>query len=164
MKSSYSINEEKAARLLEDAHSSSSESGPDFSKRSRQPLLATTTTIFGRVFPQRTKILIATYAMLIGLFFERLCFLSLGYSLAVREQAYAAVLLNALVSSIFTFLNQYVKKQKHKRRLHELFFIRRTPRLNYFIVIFVSLLDLIYSVMLFFGLYKLPLAFFLVGL
>lgn len=92
MKSSYSINEEKTARLLDDNHSSSSESAypNEFSKRHQIPqksILATTTTILGRPVSQKMKITIATVAMVSGLFLERFCFIGSGYSLARRQQS-----------------------------------------------------------------------------
>ena len=77
---------------------------------------------------------------------------------------YVMILLNGFVASVFTFFNQFVKKQKHKRRLHEMFYIRQTPKINFFILVFVSFLDLLYSIMIFYGLYLLPMGFFIVSM
>ena len=76
--------------------------------------------------------MIVTIMLIIALFAERYCFIVTVYK--TKYFGYVLILFVILLNAIFNFINVNVRKKKHKRRLHELFNIERTPKIGYFII------------------------------
>ena len=72
--------------------------------------------------------IIATVLLVLALFLERYCFLVTVYK--TKYFGYVLILIVIFLNSVFNFLNAHLRKTKHKRRLHEMFNLERTPKIG----------------------------------
>jgi hypothetical protein len=82
------------------------------------------------------KLKIATVCLIIALIAERYCFLVSVYK--TKYYGYVLILLVIFMNAIFNYFNARLRIKKHKRRLHELFNIERTPRVGMCVIAFVG--------------------------
>src|SRR4051794_11128197 len=119
---------------------------PETAKRSnknKEPLFAANNTMreTSFLFPcwritMERKLLLATIFLVLALFFERFCFLVTVYK--TKYFGYVLILLVIFLNSVFNFFNVRLRKTKHKKRLHEMFNIERTPKISYFLIGFIG--------------------------
>lgn len=80
----------------------------------------------------KTKLKIAVVFLIFALFFERYCFLVTVYK--TKYFGYVLILIVIFLNTFFNYFNTRLRSKKHKRRLHELFNIERTPRVGYCLI------------------------------
>ena len=90
-----------------------------------------------------TKLKITMGFLIAALFAERFFFMIIIYR--AKFYGYVLILIVILFNCVFNFCNQQMRKHKHKRRLHELFNIDRTPRVGLCMIGFIGLLDTFYA-------------------
>ena len=73
--------------------------------------------------------LLVSCILLLSLIMERFCFIVTVYK--TRYYSYVLILIVVLFNCIFNFSLTKVRKKKHRRRLHELFNIERTPSVGW---------------------------------
>jgi hypothetical protein len=72
--------------------------------------------------------IIVTVLLIIALFAERYCFIVSVYK--TKYFGYVLILIVISLNTVFNFLNAKLRKKKHKRSLHEMFNIERTPKIG----------------------------------
>jgi len=95
----------------------------------------------------KTKLLVATVLLVLAILVERFCFLVAVYK--TKYYGYVVILIVIFFNSIFNYFNARLRNTKHKRRLHEMFNIERTPKIGYCVIAFIGCLDMFYAFFLF---------------
>jgi hypothetical protein len=65
------------------------------------------------------------------------------------------------LNAVFNFFNSKLRSKKHKRRLHELFNIERTPKIGWCIIAFIGYIFINYLILSFYSCLDMFYAFFL---
>ena len=75
---------------------------------------------------------LVTGFLILSLLMERFCFIVTVYK--TRYYGYVLILIVIMLNCIFNFALTRLRKKKHKKRLHELFNIERTPTVGWCII------------------------------
>ena len=79
-----------------------------------------------------TMIKVITFFLVLALFMERFCFIVTVYK--TKFYGYVLILIVIFLNCLFNFMLSRMKKEKQKRRLHELFNIERRPNVGWCII------------------------------
>lgn len=93
------------------------------------------------------KITIMTVFLILSVFFERFFFIIIVYK--TKFFGYLLILFVIALNTVFHFVNQRLRRKKHKFRLHEMFNIERTPKIGICLIGFIGCLDMLYAFFLF---------------
>ena len=74
---------------------------------------------------KQTLVKLTTALLVLSLIMERYCFVVTVYK--TKYFGYVLILIVIFLNCVFNFVLTRVRKKKHKKRLHELFNIERTP-------------------------------------
>jgi len=88
------------------------------------------------VMQRRTKFLICGVLLFLAAFLERYFFLVSVYK--TKYFGYVLILCVFFLNVIFSYFNQRLRRKKHKRRLHEMFNIERTPKVGLCLIGFIG--------------------------
>jgi hypothetical protein len=99
--------------------------------------------------------------LFLALWFERYCFVVAVYK--TKNYGYVLILLVIFFNSIFLYLISKLRTKKHKKRLHELYNIDRSPSVGICAISLVGCLDMLKSFLLFWPANVMPL-WLLVGM
>jgi len=86
--------------------------------------------------PIRKYINILVLMLVFAMFLERFSFAVVVYK--TKNYGMVLILLVIIFNSIFLYFIQKLKKNKHKKRLHEVYNIDRTPRVGCCVIAFVA--------------------------
>ena len=75
---------------------------------------------------------VVTGFLILSLLMERFCFIVTVYK--TKYYGYVLILIVIMLNCIFNFALTRLRKKKHKKRLHELFNIERTPTVGWCII------------------------------
>ena len=78
------------------------------------------------------KLRIVTLLLVMALGFERYCFIVVVYK--TEYFGYMLIMMVILLNMMFQWVNMRIRKDKHKRRLHEMFNLERTPSVKIFTI------------------------------
>ena len=81
---------------------------------------------------KKTLTALVTGLLLVALFMERFCFVVTVYK--TKFYGYVLILIIIMFNCIFNFVLSRLGKKPHKKRLHELFNIDRTPHVGWCII------------------------------
>jgi len=81
---------------------------------------------------KKTMVILMTGFLILSLLMERFCFIVTVYK--TRYYGYVLILIVIALNCIFNFALTRLRKKKHKKRLHELFNIDRTPTVGWCII------------------------------
>lgn len=105
--------------------------------------------------PIKQYIYILLVLLAIALFMERYCFVVAVYK--TKNYGYVLVLTVIFFNSLFLFLISKLRKKKHKKRLHELYNVDRTPSVGFCVICLVGCIDILKSFFLFWPANVMPL-------
>lgn len=105
--------------------------------------------------PIKQYIYILLVLLAIALFMERYCFVVAVYK--TKNYGYVLVLTVIFFNSLFLFLISKLRKKKHKKRLHELYNVDRTPSVGFCVICLVGCIDMLKSFFLFWPANVMPL-------
>uniref|UniRef100_A0A7S3IV51 Uncharacterized protein n=1 Tax=Strombidium inclinatum TaxID=197538 RepID=A0A7S3IV51_9SPIT len=91
--------------------------------------------------PVEQYINILIVLLILALFVERFCFAVVVYK--TKNYGLDLVMLMMIFNSIFLYFIQRLRKKKHKKRLHELYNIDRTPRVGLCAISMIGLVDML---------------------
>ena len=91
--------------------------------------------------------IIVTCLLILSLFVERFCFIVSVYK--AKYYGYTLILIVIFLNCIFNFALAKLRKKKHKKRLHEIFDLERTPHVGWCIIGIIGTFDMLYAFFLF---------------
>ena len=81
---------------------------------------------------KKNMIWLMTMFLVLSLLMERFCFIVTVYK--TKYYGYVLILIVIALNCVFNFALTRMRKKKHKKRLHELFNIERTPTVGWCII------------------------------
>ena len=85
---------------------------------------------------RRTKMIICAVLLFLSAICERYFFFVSVYK--TKYYGYVLILTVFFFNAVFSYINQRLRKERHKRRLHEMFNIERTPKIGLCLIGFIG--------------------------
>jgi MFS superfamily sulfate permease-like transporter len=94
-----------------------------------------------------TMVILMSVFLGLALFMERFCFVITVYK--TKYYGYVLILIVIALNCIFNFVLSRLRREKTKKRLHELFNIERKPNVDWCVIGIIGALDMLYAFFLF---------------
>ena len=91
--------------------------------------------------------ILVTCLLILSLLMERFCFVVSVYK--AKYYGYTLILIVIFLNCVFNFVLAKMRHKKHKKRLHEIFDLERTPHVGWGIIGIIGAFDMLYAFFLF---------------